>query len=274
MRPLHAFGFQLFERNHGVDQAHVERFRRSVLTAEIPYLARLLLADERCQIARAVPRIEAAHLRPCLAELSRLGCNGQVAEDMQHVPTADRITIHHSNDRLRHNANKTLQVKHVQARNIVFSHIPAIATNLLVASGAERFIFMTATMVGTRQNDDANLRVITCNGKGIVHLVHRQRRERVASLRAVDSNLCDTVVRFVHDLPISLARLPGKLLRLPHGASHLICFVPYAKRKAAKSTRPPESQSRPFYSALTASHCAKNGRTWSHSDAGCSRCGL
>src|SRR3954447_25579287 len=54
---------ELLERHDGVDQPHVERLLRVVLTAEEPDLARLLLPDRPRQQAGAVPAVERADAR-------------------------------------------------------------------------------------------------------------------------------------------------------------------------------------------------------------------
>src|SRR5262249_30907301 len=66
--PLLDLGAEILERDHAVDEAHRERVGRPVLTAEIPDLPRLLLADDARQEAGAVARVHAAHARPGLAE--------------------------------------------------------------------------------------------------------------------------------------------------------------------------------------------------------------
>ena len=45
-RPLHAFGFELRDGDDRVDQPHIKRLLRVVLTAQIPNLPRLFLTDD------------------------------------------------------------------------------------------------------------------------------------------------------------------------------------------------------------------------------------
>lgn len=78
-RPRHAFGLELLEGNDLVDQTHLERLGGGVLAAEIPNLARLLLAHDVCQVPRAIASIEAADLGTRLAKLGGFGRDGQIA---------------------------------------------------------------------------------------------------------------------------------------------------------------------------------------------------
>src|SRR6266566_2848860 len=55
--PLLHFGAEVRQRHDLVDEAHRERVLRRVLPAEIPDLARLLLADDASEEAGAVPGI-------------------------------------------------------------------------------------------------------------------------------------------------------------------------------------------------------------------------
>src|SRR4029077_15564592 len=107
-----------------------ERLLRVVLLAEEPDLARLLLADDAGQQAGAVPAVEAPDARPGLSELCVVGRDREVADDVEDVAAADRVTGHHRDYRLGHAADLNLQVEHVEpagARGVDVAVVPAHA---------------------------------------------------------------------------------------------------------------------------------------------------
>ena len=157
-RPLHALGFQLIDRDDGVDQPHVERLLRVVLAAQIPDFARLLLPDNRGQIARAVAAVEAADFRPGLPENGVVGGNRQVADDVQDVPAADGVARHQRDHGLGHGANDALKLQHVEARHAVIADVARVAAHLLVAARAEGVFAIFGGAV-PREQDDADFRV-------------------------------------------------------------------------------------------------------------------
>src|ERR1043166_5778936 len=61
--PLERLRLELGQRNDRVDEPHVERLLRVILTAEEPDLARLLLSDDAGEIRRAEARVEGADAR-------------------------------------------------------------------------------------------------------------------------------------------------------------------------------------------------------------------
>src|SRR5688572_8423452 len=88
--PLLHLGAEVLLGHDLVDEPHRERLLRRVLAAEVPDLARALLADETGQVARAVPRVHAAHARARLAEDGVLRREREVAEHVEDVAAADR----------------------------------------------------------------------------------------------------------------------------------------------------------------------------------------
>src|SRR5215470_17472386 len=77
--PLLGLGPEVLERDHLVHEPHGEGFLRGVLQAEVPDLARLLLADDAGEIARAVAGIHAPHARPRLPEDRRVRRDREIA---------------------------------------------------------------------------------------------------------------------------------------------------------------------------------------------------
>ena len=70
---------------------------------------------------------------------------------------------------------------------------------------------MAVAVVGAGEDDDADGGIVARDGERIVHLVDRQRRERVAALGTVDGDLGDAIAGLVDDLTILLAGLPNDI---------------------------------------------------------------
>ena len=98
--PLQGFFFQIRERHHGVDESHVERLLRIVLTAEIPNLSGFLLTNDAREVAGTKAAIEGANFGPGLAKARVIGSNGEIADDVQHVSATDGISCDHGDDGL------------------------------------------------------------------------------------------------------------------------------------------------------------------------------
>ena len=124
------------------------------------------------------------------------------------MTAADGIAVHHGDDGLGHHADESLEVQHVEARDVVLAHIAAVAADLLVAAGAERLVLGAPLVVGAREDDDADGRVVARDRERVVELVHGERGEGVAALGPVDGDLGDAIAGFVDDLAVCLARLP------------------------------------------------------------------
>ena len=92
-----------------------QRLLGGVLPAQKPDLLGLLRPDEVRQQARAEAAVEGAHLRADLSEARVVGGDRQVADEVQHVPAADRVAGDHRHDRLRQAADLHVQVGHVEA---------------------------------------------------------------------------------------------------------------------------------------------------------------
>ena len=80
---------------------------RRVLAAEVPDLARLLLADDARQIARCRSPASTLPTRgPVWPKIGGVGGDREVAEHVQHVAAADRVAVHHGDDGLRDVADR------------------------------------------------------------------------------------------------------------------------------------------------------------------------
>ena len=135
------------------------------------------------------------------------------------MTAAHSVAVHHSDNRLGHYADKTLQVKHVQARNVVLSYIATVAAHLLVAAGAECLVFVLTVVVGAGKDDNAHFLVVTRKGKRVKQLDVRLRSESVATLGAIDGDFGDAIVLFVDDLVVIFNFFPRKIA---HGCPSLL----------------------------------------------------
>src|SRR3954462_8918844 len=96
--PLDGLSLEPLERDDGVHESHLERLPGVVLAAEEPDLLGLLRPDHVCEQAGAEASVEAADARAGLAEAGVVGCDREVADDVQHVPAADRVAGDHGHD--------------------------------------------------------------------------------------------------------------------------------------------------------------------------------
>ena len=186
-RPRDRLDLEVGERHDLVDETHVERGLRVVLLAEVPDLARLLLADHAREQPGAVAAVEAADARAGLAEARVVGRDREVAHDVQHVAAADRVARDHRDHRLRQPADLHLQVEHVEAADAVVVAVAVVAAHALVAARAERL----GALAG--EDDHADRRVVAGELERVAELEQRAGPERVAHLGPADRDLGDAV---------------------------------------------------------------------------------
>lgn len=111
---------------------------------------------------------------------------------MQHVAATDRVARYHGNHRFRAGADVALEVEHVEVVSpLVIAVSTVVATDLLVATGAEGFLAKTG------QDDGADLIVITGIGQRLQHLFDGAGAEGVAHLGTVDGDLGNAIVGLV-----------------------------------------------------------------------------
>jgi len=104
--PGEGLGLEIGEGDDFVHEAHVERFLGVVLTAEIPDLPGFLLADDAGEVTAAESAIEAADFGAGLAELGVVCGDGEITDDMEHVPAADGVAGDHGDDGFEDNVAK------------------------------------------------------------------------------------------------------------------------------------------------------------------------
>src|SRR5699024_10905324 len=92
------------------------------------------------QHSGTIPCIKTSYFRAGLSEDGIISSDCQVTDNMQHMTAADCITGNHGHDRLRNRTDKTLQIKNIEARHLVFSDITAMSADRLVTAGTERFV--------------------------------------------------------------------------------------------------------------------------------------
>src|SRR5829696_6466512 len=191
--PRYRFLLKAIDRDDGVDEAHSQRFLRVVLTAQVPDLLGLFLANGPCQEPRPIARVKTTDAWTSLAEASVLGRNRQVADQMEHVTPADRIPGDGGDHRFGNVANEVLQIEHIQARYSVLADVAGFAADLLVASGAE------CLCTGPGQNDHADVEIFAGVREGVDHLGDGQRSKCIAHLRSIDRHPRDAVIALFED---------------------------------------------------------------------------
>ena len=87
--PTDGFFFQIRQRYHGVDKAHIQRLFCVVLTAQEPDFSRFFLPDDTSHVGSAPAAVEGTDFRASLTEDGIICCDSQVAHHVQNVTTAD-----------------------------------------------------------------------------------------------------------------------------------------------------------------------------------------
>ena len=190
LSPVHGLALEIGERDDGVDQPPVVGLLRAVLPAEHPDLARALHPDRARQQARAVATVEGADLGSGLPE-ARIGRgNRQIADDVQHVATADGVASDHGDYRLGRATDLDLKVEDIEPPDallgdVIVPDVAVVAADHLVAAAAEGPV----TLAG--EDDDADAVVIARLIEGVGDLEERLGPEGIALVRAIDGDLGD-----------------------------------------------------------------------------------
>jgi len=93
VRPRDALVEQAILRNHGVDEAHLERLFGIVAAAQETRSLGLLVATSRARSPMRSRRRN-CDLGADLAEDGAIRRDREVADDVEHVPAADREAVH------------------------------------------------------------------------------------------------------------------------------------------------------------------------------------
>ena len=186
LSPKDALVFELCQRHHLVDKPHLEGFLCVVLPTEEPNLAGLLLADDARQIARAEACIERAYLWTGLSENGVLAGNAQVADNMQHVSSADGVAVDHCNDGLGQTADLHLHIQHAEPWNTLLVDIASMPLHVHVATRAEGMLDILQPLSlghlgeGTREDDDAQVEAVAAVVERLREFPRGEWRERVS----------------------------------------------------------------------------------------------
>src|SRR5215472_618102 len=192
-RPGQGLLCEPFQRDHLVDESHLQRLLSVVLLAYKPDLARLLLANDSGEQSRAVAPIEATHTRACLAEPGVVGGDGQVADDVQDVTAPDCVAGDHRDDRLGGAPDLDLEVEDVEPADATFVPVAVVTPDPLVTPRAE------GLGAGAGQDDDADAWVVPSDVERVAELEQRPGTEGVANVGAIDCDPGDPVDRVVPD---------------------------------------------------------------------------
>ena len=173
---------------------HESAVVRVVLPAEEPHLLRPLLADLPGEQPDPVAAVERAHAGAGLTKARVVGGDREVATEVQHVPTADRVAGDHRDHRLREPPDLELEIEDVQATDPLLVHVAVVTTNALVPTGGE------GERALAREQDDADLRIVAGGVERGDQLAGRERSERVPYLRSRDGDLRDALGCLVADV--------------------------------------------------------------------------
>ncbi len=148
-------------------------------------------------------------LGPGLTEPGVVGGDGQVADQVQDVTTADGVTGHHGHHRLREAPDLDLEVEDVEATDALAGHgvvpeIAVVAPDLLITSRAER----VRTLPG--QDDDTDRRVVPGGVEGVGQFEEGLGPEGVADLGSGDGELGQSVGHVVVDVPVVRPGVPTR----------------------------------------------------------------
>ncbi len=197
-RPLDVFVLQLFKGDNFVDQSHVQCFLGVVLAAEEPDFARLLLTDAASHVGGAKAGIKTADAGPCLTKDGVLGGKGDVAHEVQHVPSTNGKAVDGGNHRLGHGADLLLHIQHAEAGYALVIHIATATLDIHVATRAE------GGFAHACDDDDLHILLFAANPKGVAHLGRGQRGEGVAVAVAVDADAGNAAKLFKEDFLVFL----------------------------------------------------------------------
>lgn len=192
--PLDGFGFEPFERHDGIDESETKSFRGIIDPAEKPNLSRLFLADDAGEVAGPVTSIEGTDFGAGLSEFGIVGGDGEIAEDVQDMASADSPAGNHCHDGFGTGADLPLKIQDIEAFDAAFISIPRIATHFDIPAGTKSIGALA------RENDDPDSRIVARIVEGRLHFADGERSEGIADFRAVDGNFGDAFGLFVTDV--------------------------------------------------------------------------
>ena len=194
-------------RHNNIDQAHALSLGSRIAAAEIPHLARFFLTHNARQIGGAKARIHGTNLRPHLAELRLLRCDGQVTQCRQYVAAANRIALHARDQGLWHIADQALQFFNRQADHAAAIILPIMRA--LIATSAKGAIARTS------QHNHADRFVPTRAVQRMDQFFAGLAAKGIHHLRAIDGDGCNTILRFKQNILIGHDAFPQPAMVRP-----------------------------------------------------------
>lgn len=192
--PLDSFGFEPFERHDGIDESETKSFRGIIDPTEKPNLAGFFLADDAGKVAGPVTSIEGTDFGAGLSEFGIVGGDGEIAEDVQDMASADSPARDHGDNRLGTGADLPLKIQDIEPFGASFISIPGIATHFDIPTRTKSVGALA------RENDDPDSRIVASIVEGRLHFADGERSEGIADFRAVDGNFGDAFGLFVADV--------------------------------------------------------------------------
>ena len=117
------------------------------------------------------------------------------------MAAANGVAGDHGDHRLRRPADLHLEIEHIETsdalvRDVIVTDVAVVAADALVAAGAEGLVSLA------REDDDADLVVVTSPVERVGELEERLRAEGVAHFGAVDGDLRDALGDVVLDVVV------------------------------------------------------------------------
>ena len=178
------------------------------MTAEKPDLPCLALSHQPGKVAGAKAAIKTAHPRSRLAKYGVLSRQAQIAQQVQHLATTDRVTGHQGNHHLRQAADQALQIQHIETGQTRLVEIAPIAAHALIAASAKGPATISR-WAGSGKQHHPDPRVVANTRKGVAKLLHGAGPEGVALVGSVDRDAGDPLLAQVKkDVLVGAGGLP------------------------------------------------------------------
>ena len=126
----------------------------------------------------------------------------QIADNLQHVASTDRIAVDHGDHGLGDRTDRLMQVKHIKTGHAVGIDIASSPLDILVAARTECLV------AGACQYDHTYFGAFPAVGHGVEHLHVGLWPEGIVDLRAVDSDFCYAAKLFEEYVFIFFYRFP------------------------------------------------------------------
>ena len=176
-----------------VDHTHFLSLFGAIVVPEEKDFSGPLLADLACQVGGAVTGVEAGHIGVGLFENGVFpGCQGEVADYVEAVPSTDRPAVDQRDDHLGHEADHPLDFQNVKAPCAVGVLVSIGTSTALISAGAEGVASVFGGGAVAGQEDAAGMP----GGPGVIQggeeFIHGGGPECIAHFGAVEGDSYDS----------------------------------------------------------------------------------